>query len=101
MIFPEVNVTVKFKDMLINVTLAIIAIITFLWTLMTGGWTKEVITLISVLGGKVAQSVTALMAAQTRYTGMMAKELQAKSANSQTGMLMHLMESMEDQSARR
>ena len=97
MIFPEVNVTVKFKDMLINVTLAIIAIITFLWTLMTGGWTKEVITLISVLGGKVAQSVTALMAAQTRYTGMMAKELQAKSANSQTGMLMHLMESMEDQ----
>ena len=35
---------------------------------MTGGWTKEVITLISVLGGKVAQSVTALMAAQTRYT---------------------------------
>ena len=87
----------KFKDMLINVTLAIIAIITFLWTLMTGGWTKEVITLISVLGGKVAQSVTALMAAQTRYTGMMAKELQAKSANSQTGMLMHLMESMEDQ----
>jgi len=33
--------------------------------------------------GKVAQSAAGLMAAQTRYTGMMARALQAKSANSQ------------------
>ena len=59
-------------------------------------WTG-IITLISVLGGKVAQSATALMAAQTRYAGAMAKEIQQKSDNSQVGMLMHLMESMEDQ----
>ena len=98
MIFPEVNITVKFKDMLINVSMALVAIGTFLWTLFNNiKWTTEIITLISVLGGKVAQSITALMAAQTKYAGMMAKELQAKSANSQVGMLMHLMESMEDQ----
>jgi hypothetical protein len=46
-------------------------------------WSVEVITLISVLVGKVAQSAAGLMAAQTRYTGMMARALQAKSANSQ------------------
>jgi hypothetical protein len=95
---PEVNITVKFKDMLTNVSLALVAIGTFLWTLMSGiKWSTEIITLISVLGGKVAQSAMALMAAQSRYAGMMAKELQSKSANSQVGMLMHLMESMEDQ----
>lgn len=98
MIFPEVNITVKFKDMLVNVSLSVVAIGTFLWTLMRGiQWSTEIITLISMLGGKVAQSVTALLAAQSRYAGMMAKALQAKSANSQVGMLMHLMESMEDQ----
>ena len=98
MIFPEVNIQVRFKDMLINVSLAVVALSTFMWTLITGlEWTKEIITLISVLGGKVAQSITALMAAQTRYAGMMAREIQTKSDNSQVGMLMHLMESMEDQ----
>lgn len=98
MIFPEMHITVKFKDMLTNVSMALVAIGTFLWTLMTGiEWSTEIITLISVLGGKVAQSVTALMAAQSKYSAMMAKELQSKSANSQLGMLMHLMESMEDQ----
>lgn len=98
MIFPEVIITVKFKDMLMNVSLALVAIGTFLWTLMRGiRFSGEIIAMISILGGKVAQSVTALLAAQSRYAGMMAKALQAKSANSQVGMLMHLMESMEDQ----
>ena len=98
MIFPEINIQVRFRDMLINVSLAVVALGTFLWTLISGvEWTKEIITLISVLGGKVAQSATALMAAQTRYAGAMAKEIQQKSDNSQVGMLMHLMESMEDQ----
>ena len=70
----------------------------FLWTLISGvEWTKEIITLISVLGGKVKQSVTALMAAQTR--GMMAKEIQQKGDNSDR-VLMHLMESMGGQGAR-
>ena len=98
MIFPEINIQVHFKDMLQNVSLALVAIGTFLWTLLTDvAWTKEIITLISVLVGKVVQSITTLMAAQTRYAGMMAKEIQTKSDNSQLGMLMHLMESMEDQ----
>jgi len=98
MIFPEVRITVKFQDMLVNVSLVLVALSAFVWTLMSGvQWSVEVITLISVLVGKVAQSAAGLMAAQTRYTGMMARALQAKSANSQVGLLMHLMESMEDQ----
>jgi hypothetical protein len=98
MIFPEVNIQVRFKDMLINVSLTVVALGTLLWTLITGVvFTKEIITLISVLGGKVAQSIMGLLAAQTRYAGRMAREIQAKSDNSQVGMLMHLMDSMEDQ----
>jgi hypothetical protein len=84
MIFPEVRITVKFQDMLVNVSLVLVALSAFVWTLMSGvQWSVEVITLISVLVGKVAQSAAGLMAAQTRYTGMMARALQAKSANSQ------------------
>jgi hypothetical protein len=98
MIFPEVNIQVRFQDMLINVSLAVIAIGTFFWTLMTGvKFTKEITTLISVLVGKVLQSFTALMAKQKQYAALMSKAILAKSDNSQLGMLMHLMESMEDQ----
>ena len=98
MIFPEINIRVRFRDMLINVSLAVVALVTFAWTLLTGvEWTKEIITLITVLFGKVAQSAAALMAAQTRYAGAMARAIQSKSDNSQVGMLMHLMASMEDQ----
>ena len=98
MIFPEVNIQVRFQDMLINVSLAVIAIGTFFWTLMTGvKFTNEITTLISVLVGKVLQSFTALMAKQKQYAALMSKAILAKSDNSQLGMLMHLMESMEDQ----
>ena len=74
MIFPEVNITVKFKDMLVNVSLALVALGTFLWTLLSGiRWSREIVTLIGVLAGKVAQSYTALTTAQARYSGLMAK----------------------------
>ena len=48
---------------------------TFLWTLLSGiRWSREIVTLIGVLAGKVAQSYTALTTAQARYSGLMAKE---------------------------
>lgn len=98
MVFPEVRITVKFLDMLINVTLMIVAVFTFIGTLMGSiVWSTQTISIISMLCGKVAQSIFALMNKQVRYTAMMANQLKSKSSNSQIGLLMHTMESMEDQ----
>ena len=48
---------------------------TFLWTLLSGiVWSREIVTLLGVLAGKVAQSYVALTTAQARYSGLMAKE---------------------------
>lgn len=98
MIFPEVDITVKFKDVLINLVLGLVAIGAFLYTQINGvDLSRKAVGFIGVLGLKVAQSALRLFQAQNRYAGMMAKALQSKSADSQLGMLISLLESMEDQ----
>ena len=98
MIFPEKKMTVRLSEMIQNAVAIIIAVGTLVWAFVTGEiWTPKVRTLLIACGGKLGQSYSAINAAKMRYSGLMAKELIAKSANSQRGMLMHLLESMEDQ----
>lgn len=98
MIFPEKNISVKLSEMIQNGIAVVVAIATLLWGFVTGEiFTRNVQTLLVACAGKVGQSYSAVNAARMRYAGMMAKELIQKSGNSQSGMLMHLLESMEDQ----
>jgi hypothetical protein len=98
MIFPEKTVSVKLQEMIQNGIAIVVAIGTLLWAFVTGEiWTKKMQTLLIACAGKLGQSYTAINVARTRYSGMMAKDLIQKSRNAQEGMLMHLLESMEDQ----
>ena len=98
MIFPEKTVSVKMKEIITNGITIVVAVSTLLWAFVTGEiWTKNVQTLLIACMGKLGQSYTAVNVAKMRYAGAMSKELIEKSGNSQDGMLMHLLESMEDQ----
>jgi len=98
MIFPEKTVSVKFREIIQNGIAIVVAIGTLMWAFVTGEiWTSKVQTLLIACAGKLGQSYTAVNVAKTRYAGMMAKEIIEKSENSQAGLLMHLLESMEDQ----
>ena len=98
MIFPEKTVSVKLREIIQNGIAIVIAIGTLMWAFVTGEiWTSKVQTLLIACAGKLGQSYTAVNVAKTRYAGMMSKEIIDKSGNSQTGLLMHLLESMEDQ----
>lgn len=98
MIFPDKTMSVKLSEMIQNGIAIVLAIGTLIWALIKGEvWTQKMQTILLASLGKLGQSYTAVNAAKMRYSGMMAKELIAKSANSQDGMLMHLLESMEDQ----
>jgi len=98
MIFPEKTVSVKTQEIITNGITIVVAIGTLFWAFVTGEiWTKNMQTLLIACLGKLGQSYTAVNVAKMRYAGAMARELIEKSDNSQEGMLMHLLESMEDQ----
>ena len=58
---------------------------------------KQTLAAVVAVGAKVAQAVAKLFQAKQKYAGLMARAIQTKSADSQMGMLINLMESMEDQ----
>ena len=98
MIFPEVYVTVKFKDVLVNIVLGLAALGTFLYSQINGiDLSIKANGAIGAMAFKVTQSAVRLLQAQNKYAGMMAKAVASKSADSQLGMLINLLESMEDQ----
>jgi hypothetical protein len=91
-------IPVKIGDILDTVILLTAAVGTILYTRVTGiDLSNTAVGAFAVVGLKVAQQGLRLYQAQTRYSGMLAKALQSKSADSQLGMLVSLLESMEDQ----
>ena len=98
MVFPAVEVTVKSQDLLVNAALAIAALGAVAASFARGfELSKQTLAAVVAVGAKVAQAVAKLFQAKQKYAGLMARAIQTKSADSQMGMLINLMESMEDQ----